>query len=79
MKAIISLAIVILVMLLLPLTIVAARKSARGKGRLGGAALAIGLAFGAIFDPAKKAAMENIQKRAETGGAEDAQDEPLHR
>jgi hypothetical protein len=73
MKWILSLAIVILVMLLLPFAIVAAKRSATGKGRLGGAVLAIGLAFGGIFDPAKAAAVENIQKRKETGGAEDAQ------
>jgi hypothetical protein len=77
MKWILSLAIVILVMLLLPFAIVAAKKSAKGKGRLGGAALAIGLAFGAIFDPAKTAAVENIQKRKDIGGAEDAQGDLL--
>lgn len=77
MKWILSLAITVFVMLLLPLAIVAAKKSARGKGRVGGAALAIGLAFGGIFDPAKTAAVENIQKRKETGGAEDAKGEPL--
>ena len=64
-----------LVMLLLPLAIIAAKKSARGKGRLGGVALAIGLAFGGIFDPAKTAAVEDIQKRKDTGGSENPQGE----
>lgn len=77
MKLIVSLALSVLVMLLLPLAIVAAKKSVRGKGRLGGAVLAIGLAFGGIFDPAKTAAVENIQKRKDIGGAEDAQGETL--
>ena len=77
MKWILSLAITILVMLLLPFAIIAARKSAKGKGRLGGAVLAIGLAFGGLFDPAKTAAVENIQKKKEAGGAEDAQGELL--
>jgi len=53
MKWILSLAITILVMLLLPFAIIAARKSTKGKGRLGGAVLAIGLAFGGLFDPGK--------------------------
>ena len=78
MKWILSLAITILVMLLLPFAIIAARKSTKGKGRLGGAVLAIGLAFGGLFDPAKTAAVENIQKKKkEAGGAEDAQGELL--
>ena len=51
----------------LPWAIAASKRSARGKGRLGGAAFAIGLAFGAIFDPAKSAAIENIQKKKEIG------------
>ena len=57
--------------LALPWAITASKKSARGKGRLAGATFAIGLAFGAIFDPAKTEAMENIQKKNEIGDAED--------
>jgi hypothetical protein len=49
---------------------VASKKSARGKGRLAGATFAIGLAFGAIFDPAKSAAIENIQKKKDIGDEE---------
>ena len=52
---------------LLPWAIAATKRSARGKGRLAGAAFAIGLAFGAIFDPAKTAATEATQKKKETG------------
>lgn len=63
--------------LILPCAIAASKRSARGKGRLAGAAFAIGLAFGAIFDPASSAAVENIQKKKEIGDeAEDAAGEP---
>lgn len=75
MKLIVSLAIIIALMALLPVAIVAAKKSMRGKDRLGGAVLAIGLAFGGVFDPAKTAAMENIQKKKDTGEADDSQSE----
>jgi len=55
---------------LLPWAISASKRSARGKGRLAGATFAIGLAFGAIFDPAKSAAIENIRKKDELGDHE---------
>lgn len=59
--------------LLLPLTIaaiVALKKSGLGRGGFGGAALAIGLVFGGIFDPASRATVETIQKKKETGDAD---------
>ena len=65
MKWIIALAVAAILAILLPWAIMASKRSARGKGRLGGAALAIGLAFGAMFDPAKSAAIETIQKKKE--------------
>lgn len=71
MKWIIALAVAIALLVLLPWAIAASKRSARGKGRLAGAAFAIGLAFGAIFDPAKSAAIENIQKKKEIGDEED--------
>lgn len=71
MKWIITVAIVICLAMLLPWAIAASKRSARGKGRLAGATFAIGLAFGAIFDPAKSAAIENIQKKKEIGDEED--------
>jgi len=40
---------------------------------MAGAAFAIGLAFGAIFDPAKSAAIENIQKKKEIGDEADGE------
>lgn len=61
---------ILLLMVLLPWAIVASKKSARGKGRLAGATLAIGLIFGGIFDPAKSAAMEAAQKKKEVGDHE---------
>jgi hypothetical protein len=60
----------------LPWAIAASKRSARGKGRMAGAAFAIGLAFGAIFDPAKSAAVENIQKKKEIGDEADGQAGP---
>jgi hypothetical protein len=59
-----------LLLVLLPWAIIASKRSARGKGRVAGATLAIGLIFGALFDPAKSAAIENIQKKKETGDHE---------
>jgi hypothetical protein len=53
--------------LLLPLAIISAKKSLKGKGKLAGAAMIIGLAFGGLFDPAKAAATETIQKKKELG------------
>jgi hypothetical protein len=70
MKWIIALAIGLCLSIALPWAIVASKKSARGKGRLAGATFAIGLAFGAIFDPAKSAAIENIQKKKDIGDEE---------
>jgi hypothetical protein len=55
----------------LPWAITASKKSARGKGRMAGAALAIGLAFGGIFDPATKAASEAAQKKKEIGDSKE--------
>jgi hypothetical protein len=77
MQWIIALLLVLALALLLPLAIVAAKKSLRGKGRLAGAAMIIGLAFGGLFDPAKAAAVENIQKKKELGETEDAESELL--
>lgn len=39
-----------------------AARSAKGKGRIGGVALAFGLAFSTVLDPPRKAAMEDIKK-----------------
>jgi len=71
MKWIVASAVAIVLLALLPWAIVASKRSARGKGRLAGATFAIGLAFGAIFDPAKSAAIENIQKKKDIGDEED--------
>lgn len=38
-------------------------KTSGGKGRMGGVALALGVAFSFLFDPAKAEAMENIADR----------------
>jgi hypothetical protein len=66
-KWLVALAVALGLSISLPWTIAASKRSARGKGRLAGAAFAIGLAFGAIFDPAKSAAIENIQKKKDIG------------
>jgi len=52
-------------MLFMPSAVRFAIKSARGKRGLGGATLALGIAFAFIFDPPKAAAIENIQKNEE--------------
>jgi hypothetical protein len=44
----------------LPPAIMAAKKSVRGKGRMAGAALAIGLAFSLLYDARSQAVIENI-------------------
>ncbi len=48
----------------LPFVIIGSHKSARG--RLGGAAMMIGLAFGVLFDPAAARFAELIRKHNET-------------
>jgi len=72
-KWIIAAAIAVCLSIALPWAIAASKRSARGKGRLAGATFAIGLAFGAIFDPAKSAAIENIQKKKEIGDEADGE------
>jgi len=73
MKWVIALALAVCVSMALPWAIAASKRSARGKGRMAGAAFAIGLEFGAIFDPAKSAAIENIQKKKEIGDEADGE------
>jgi hypothetical protein len=70
MQWIVALAALALLMLFLPAAIRAATKSTRGKRGLGGATLALGIAFAFIFDPPKAAAIENIQKKNEMGDEE---------
>ena len=70
MQWIVAAGIFALLMLLMPAAVRAATKSVRGKRGLGGASLAIGIAFAFIFDPPKAAAIENIQKKNEAGDEE---------
>jgi drug/metabolite transporter (DMT)-like permease len=44
-------------------------KSSNGKGNLGGAVMALGMAFTVLLDPAKKDAIENLEKENENGKA----------
>jgi hypothetical protein len=77
MKWIVAAVVAICLAILLPWAIAASKRSARGKGRAAGAVFAIGLAFGAMFDPAKSAAMETIRKKKDIGDeAEDAAGPP---
>jgi hypothetical protein len=73
----VSLVVVLAVIAMIPLLVRLGRRQA--KGRMGGAALMLGLAFGHLFDPAKAAATESIQKRREQGEAagEEAAAPPL--
>jgi hypothetical protein len=66
----IAIAVFVLLMLFMPSAVRFAIKSARGKRGLGGATLALGIAFAFIFDPPKAAAIENIQKKNENGDEE---------
>jgi hypothetical protein len=65
MQWLIAIAVFVLLMLFMPSAVRFAAKSARGKRGLGGATLALGIAFAFIFDPPKAAAIENIQKEEE--------------
>jgi hypothetical protein len=70
MQWLIAIAVFVLLMLFMPSAVRFATKSARGKRGLGGATLALGIAFAFIFDPPKAAAIENIQKKNENGDGE---------
>jgi len=70
MKWIVAIGLAVILFPLMVAAIVAVRKSARGKGRLGGAMLAVGFAFALMFDPAKAAAIETIQKKNDIGDSE---------
>jgi len=70
MQWLIAIAVFVLLMLFMPSAVRFAIKSARGKRGLGGATLALGIAFAFIFDPPKAAAIENIQKKNENGDEE---------
>ena len=70
MKWIVAIALAVTLFPLMLIAILAVRKSARGKGRMGGAMLAIGFAFAMMFDPAKAAAIETIQKKKDVGDSE---------
>ncbi len=54
---------VVVVIGMIPFLVRLGRRQA--KGRMGGAALMLGLAFSHLFDPAKAEAMETIDKRRE--------------
>ena len=72
MRWLVALGIALAMMVLVPWAILAVRKS----GRMAGAALAIGLAFSAILDPARAAAIEHIKKKQEIGEEEEGLGEP---
>jgi competence protein ComGC len=77
MKWIVAAIIAVILALAMPAAIASAKASVRGKGRMAGIGMAIGLAFSSVLDPARKAAIEHIQKKQETGDEEaDAQGDP---
>ena len=75
MQWLVAIAVFALLMRFMPAAVRFATKSARGKRGLGGATLALGIAFAFIFDPPKAAAIENIQKKNETGDEEEDEDD----
>ena len=66
--------IVVALIAALPFTIIASKKHMRG--RVGGAAMMVGLAFGSLFDPAAARSAEIIRKQSEAAEA-DASGAPL--
>jgi len=72
MQWLVALVVLVLLMLVMPSAVRFATKSARGKRGLGGATLALGIAFAFVFDPPKAAAIENTQKEEE--GDEEQED-----
>ncbi|WP_294251870.1 hypothetical protein [uncultured Sphingomonas sp.] len=77
MHLLVTLGVMLVVIATIPLLVRLGRRQA--KGRMGGAALMLGLAFGHLFDPAKAQATESLQKRREQGEAagEEAAAPPL--
>jgi hypothetical protein len=73
----IEVAIVAALIAALPFAIVYSKKHARG--RLGGAAMMIGLAFGHLFDPAAARSTEAIRRNSDTGESEAAGAPPENR
>lgn len=68
MKWLVAAVLAVLLAITLPSAIGAAKKST--KGRMAGAAMAIGFAFAALLDPARRAAIENIEKKKDIGDSE---------
>ena len=50
-------------------TVIRKAMSSKAKGGVGGAVMAFGMAFTVLLDPAKKAAIENLEKENENGKA----------
>lgn len=69
MEWLVALGIILAALFVLPWAVTASKRSSRGKGSAGGA-LGIDLALTAALDPAKAAAIETIQKKAEVGDEE---------
>lgn len=67
MQSMIVAGLILLIAIALPFAIIAARKSARGKGRVAGVALSIGLAFSMLFDPRKQEVVERTGKSENEG------------
>ncbi|OAN63871.1 hypothetical protein [Sphingomonas sp. TDK1] len=63
MHPLVTLGVLLVVIATIPLLVRMGRRQARG--RLGGAALMLGLAFSHLFDPAKAEAMETIDRQRE--------------
>jgi ABC-type phosphate transport system substrate-binding protein len=70
MQWLVALLILVLLAATLPAIISTVKQSSVGKGRLGGVSLALGLAFSSFLDPAKAAAIENVEKQKENRRSE---------
>lgn len=78
MEWVVAAGLIVILAILLPRLVAATKRSTRGKGRMAGAALALGLAFSVLFDPRKQDVIEQVGKRnveEEDSEGEDGEDE----
>lgn len=63
MEWVVAAGLIVILAIVLPRLVAATKRSTRGKGRMAGAALALGLAFSVLFDPRKQDVIEQVGKR----------------
>lgn len=63
MEWVVAAGLIAVLAIVLPRLVAATKRSTRGKARMAGAALALGLAFSVLFDPRKQDVIEQVGKR----------------